>query len=231
MCGRYTLRVSPVELAEIFSVLNTIDWSPRYNIAPTQTVVAVRPVEQGGGREFALLKWGLIPSWAKDAKIASSLINARSETIASKPAFRSAIKRRRCLIPVDGFYEWQAIPGQKAKQPYLIFVRDVPVFAFAGLWEHWTNPAGEEVQTCTIITTEANDLMRQVHTRMPVILDPSDYPLWLDPERQTAQEVIDLLKPFPAAKMQLAPVSTLVNSPRNDRIECVQPLVTPGALF
>jgi putative SOS response-associated peptidase YedK len=228
MCGRYTLRVSPAELAEIFAVLNQIEWSPRYNIAPTQSVVAVRPVEQGSGRELALLRWGLIPSWADDPKIGSSLINARAETVATKPAFRSAIKRKRCLIPVDGFYEWQAIPGQKTKQPYLIGVRDAPVFAFAGLWEHWTSPEGQRLDTCTIITTEANSLMQQVHTRMPVILDPADYSRWLDRDRQNAQDVVDLLKPFPSERMQLTPVSTLVNSPRNDRAECLIPQLPPG---
>lgn len=231
MCGRYTLRVSPAELAEIFSVLNEIDWSPRYNIAPTQTVAVVRPAEQGGGRELALLNWGLVPPWADDPKIGSSLINARAETVAAKPAFRSAIKRKRCLIPADGFYEWQTIPGQKTKQPYLIGVRDVPVFAFAGLWEHWTSPVGERLDTCTIITTEANELMQQVHNRMPVILDPADYPRWLDRDRQNAQDVVDLLKPFPASKMQMIQVSTLVNSPRNERAECVKPLVPPATLM
>ena len=164
MCGRYTLRVAPAELAEIFGVLETIEWSPRYNIAPTQTVAAVRPQEQGTGRELALLKWGLIPFWAKDTKIASSLINARAETVATKPAFRAALKKKRCLIPADGFYEWQAIPGQKTKQPYFITVQDVPVFAFAGLWEHWTSAEGRRVDTCTIITTDANELMQKVHT-------------------------------------------------------------------
>jgi putative SOS response-associated peptidase YedK len=228
MCGRYTLRVSPAELAEIFAVLNSIEWSPRYNIAPTQTVVAVRAAEQGGGRELALLKLGLIPSWAGDPKIASSLILARAETVATKPAFRSAVKQRRCLIPVDGFYEWQAIPGQKTKQPFFICVRDVPVFAFAGLWEHWTGPVGQQFETCTIMTTAANSLMRQVHTRMPVILDPADYFRWLDRDRQNFQEVVDLLKPFPAERMQLMPVGTLVNSPRNDRPECMMPQLQLG---
>ena len=181
----------------------------------------MRPAEQGSGRELALLKWGLIPFWAKDAKIASSLINARAETVATKPAFRAALKKKRCLIPADGFYEWQAIPGQKTKQPYLINVRDVPVFAFAGLWEHWTSPDGTRVDTFTIITTDANELMQQVHTRMPVILDRADYALWLDRDVQDSQEVLPLLKPFPADRMQLIPVSTLVNSPRNDKPECV----------
>jgi putative SOS response-associated peptidase YedK len=224
MCGRYTLQVSPAELAEIFAVLETIEWSPRYNIAPTQTVAAVRPAEQGSGRELALLKWGLIPSWGKDAKIASSLINARADTVATKPAFRAALRKKRCLIPADGFYEWRAVPGQKTKQPYFIRVRDVPVFAFAGLWEHWINPQGTRMDTCTIITTDANELMRQIHTRMPVILDPADYACWLDRDRQDPQEALPLLKPFPAEKMQLVPVSTLVNSPRNDKPECAQAL-------
>src|SRR5262245_44785632 len=223
MCGRYTLRVSPAELAEIFGVLETIEWSPRYNIAPTQTVAAVRPREQGGGRELALLKWGLIPFWAKDARIASSLINARAETVATKPAFRAALKKKRCLIPADGFYEWQAVPGQKTKQPYYITVCDAPVFAFAGLWEHWTNPEGARVDTCSIITTDANELMQKVHTRMPVILDRDDYDLWLDRDVQDSEEVLPLLKPFPASRMQLVPISTLVNSPRNDKPECIAP--------
>src|SRR5437667_6400831 len=191
MCGRYTLRVSPAELAEIFGVLQAIEWSPRYNIAPTQMVAAVR-AGQTSGRELALLRWGLIPSWADNPKIGSSLINARADTVATKPAFRTALKKRRCLIPADGFYEWQAIPGQKTKQPFLIGVRDAPVFAFAGLWEHWTAPDGQPLETCTIITTDANELMQPVHNRMPVILDPSDYEHWLDRSRQDAQDVLPL---------------------------------------
>jgi putative SOS response-associated peptidase YedK len=221
MCGRYTLRVSPAELAEIFETLRTIEWSSRYNVAPTQMVAAVRPGREGNGRELSLLKWGLIPSWADDSKIGSSLINARSETVATKPAFRTALKKRRCLIPADGFYEWQAVPGQKVKQPFFISLRDTPVFAFAGLWEQWTSPAGVAIESCTIITTEANELMREVHTRMPVIVDRSDYDGWLDRNRQDSQDVLPLLRPYPAEKMQCVPVSTLVNSPRNDKPECV----------
>ena len=224
MCGRYTLRVSPAELAEIFGTLNSIEWSPRYNIAPTQTVAAVRSNQDGTGRELSLLKWGLIPSWAKDTKIGNSLINARADTVATKPSFRSAFKRKRCLIPADGFYEWKAIPGQKIKQPFLISVRDVPAFAFAGLWEHWTGPDGTRLDSCTIITTDANELMQQVHNRMPVILDPSDYDRWLDRDQQDPQELNDLLKQFPADRMQLTPVSTLVNSPRNEKPGCVVPI-------
>ncbi|HLJ11685.1 MAG TPA: SOS response-associated peptidase [Planctomycetaceae bacterium] len=227
MCGRYTLRVSPAELADIFSTLRAIEWSARYNIAPTQMVVAIRPAEGASARELATLKWGLIPSWADSPKIGSSLINARADTVATKPAFRSAFKKKRCLIPADGFYEWQAIPGLKTKQPFLIGVRDVPVFAFAGLWEHWTSPEGTRVESCSIITTEANELMQQVHNRMPVILDPADYDRWLDRDSQP-QDVLPLLKPFPAERMQLVPVSTLVNSARNERPECVQPLILPS---
>jgi putative SOS response-associated peptidase YedK len=217
------LRVSPAELAEIFGVLRAIDSPPRYNIAPTQSVAAVRLAGQGGGRELGLFRWGLIPAWAKDARIGSSLINARAETLATKPAFRSALNRKRCLIPADGFYEWQAVPGEKVKQPFFIGVRDVPVFAFAGLWEQWTAPEGNVLQTCTIVTTEANELMRRVHTRMPVILDPADYDRWLDCPRHDAQSAIGLLKPFPSERMQLVPVSTLVNSPRNELAACVEP--------
>jgi putative SOS response-associated peptidase YedK len=221
MCGRYTLRVSPAELAEIFETLRTIEWSSRYNIAPTQMVAAVRPAGEGNGRDLVLLKWGLIPVWADDPKIGSSLINARAETVATKPAFRTALKKRRCLIPADGFYEWQAVPGQKVKQPLFISLRDVPVFAFAGLYEQWTSTAGVAIESCAIITTEANELMREVHTRMPVIVDRSDYDLWLDRDRQDPQEVLPLLRPYPADSMQRVPVSTLVNSLRNDKPECI----------
>jgi putative SOS response-associated peptidase YedK len=223
MCGRYTLRVSPAELVEIFGVLQAMEFSPRYNVAPTQTVAAVRRAESGK-REFAALKWGLIPSWADDAKIGSRLINARAETVSSKPSFRSAFGKRRCLIPADGFYEWQAIPGSKTKQPFLIGVIDAPVFGFAGLWERWTNLQGEAIDSCTIVTTEANALMQKVHNRMPVILHRDDYDAWLDCEHHKPPDVLPLLKPYPAEKMQLTPVSTLVNSPRNDRTECVKPL-------
>jgi putative SOS response-associated peptidase YedK len=218
------LRVSPAELAEIFAVINSFDWSPRYNIAPTQTVAAVRANPDGKGRELALLKWGLIPSWAKDPKIGSSLINAGAETVATKPAFRSAFRKKRCLIAVDGFYEWQAIAGQKTKQPYYIAVKDVPAFAFAGLAEHWTSPDGTAADTCTIITTTANSLMQPIHNRMPVILDPADYDRWLDPAQQDPNEVLPLLKPFAADRMQAVPVSTLVNSPRNESPQCIAPL-------
>jgi putative SOS response-associated peptidase YedK len=224
MCGRYTLRTTPAQLAEIFGVLRELDSQPRYNIAPTQTVAAVRTDVAKGGRELAALRWGLVPSWAKDLKIGSSLINARAETIATKPAFRSALRRRRCLIPADGFYEWQAVPGQKTKQPWLIGLCDEPVFAFAGLWEHWNSPEGTSVESCTVVTTAANEFMQPVHNRMPVILDRADYDRWLDSECQDSESVLPLLVQFPGDRMQRVPVSTLVNSPRNDRPECTDPV-------
>jgi len=223
MCGRYTLRVSPAELAEIFATLNQIEWTPRYNIAPTQTVVAVRQAEQGG-RELARVRWGLIPSWAKDHKIGSNLINARADSVATKPSFRQAFKKRRCLIPVDGFYEWQAVPGQKIKQPFHIGLKDSPVFAFAGLWESWVDPEGKPVETSSIITTDANEAIQVVHNWMPVILDPVDYDEWLGRDQQDVERLQKLLRPCAAEKMRLTPVSTLVNSPRNEQPECVAPL-------
>lgn len=223
MCGRYTLRVSPAELAEIFEVLNTIEWEPRFNIAPTQTVPTVRPIMEGNGLELALVKWGLVPSWADDPKIGAGLINARAESVDTKPAFRHALRKKRCLVPVDGFYEWQTIPGQKTKQPFHITVKDQPVFAFAGLWEHWTSPEGKRLDTCTVITTDANEAMRPVHDRMPVILDRRDYARWLNRECEDPQDLLPLLKPFPADRMQLTPVGTVVNSTRNDGPECLKP--------
>lgn len=223
MCGRYTLRVSPAELAEIFATLNQIEWSARYNIAPTQTVIAVRQAEQGG-RELARLRWGLIPSWAKDAKIGSNLINARADGVATKPSFRHAFKKKRCLIPADGFYEWQPVPGQKNKQPFHVGLKDSPVFAFAGLWESWIDPEGRPVETSSIITTDANEAMQAIHSRMPVILGADDYDEWLDRSQQDVDRLQKLLRPCAAERMRLIPVSTLVNSPRNERPECVSPI-------
>jgi putative SOS response-associated peptidase YedK len=221
MCGRYTLRANARHLTEVFATLNGIEWSPRYNIAPTQTVVAVREPEKGKGRELALMRWGLIPSWAKDMKIGSNLINARADGVATKPSFRSAFKKRRCLIATDGFYEWQPVPGQKTKQPFHIGIQGTPVFAFAGLWEYWEDPEGKPIESCAIITTDANEVMQKVHNRMPVILDPKNYDEWLDRELQDPEPLQRLLQSYPPKKMQLVPVSTLVNSPRNDKPECV----------
>jgi len=221
MCGRYTLRATPKELAEIFSLFREPEWPhPRYNIAPTQTVLAIRFDENATPREPVSLKWGLIPSWAKDAKIGNSLINARADTVATKPSFRSAFKRRRCLIPASGFYEWQK--RDDGKQPFQIGLKSGQPFAFAGLWERW-HKEGAPVESCTIITTDANDLMEPLHNRMPVILQPDAYDVWLDPASDPAS-LQGLLRPYADDDLVAYPVSRAVNNPRNDRAECVEPV-------
>src|SRR5262249_19686163 len=159
----------------------------------------------GKDRELAMLKWGLIPSWAKDAAIGYRMINARADTVAQKPSYRSAFRRRRCLLVADGFYEWQKTNDKK--QPFFIGMKDESPFAFAGLWEHWENPEGEPIESCTIITTEANDLVKEIHDRMPVILPPKNYPVWLDPEVQDPEKLQKLLAQYPAKEMRAYPVS------------------------
>ena len=202
-----------------------ISWRPdaRYNIAPTQTVPVVLDSEP---QEMAQLRWGLIPWWAKDMRIGSSLINARRETVASKPAFREAFKKRRCLIPADGFYEWQRIGDGKV--PQHIWMLDREPFAFAGLWERWRDPAlGPEVdllRTCTIITTDPNELMAEIHDRMPVILPRESYAEWLSPET-SAEALQSLLRPYPADRMEAYAISKRVNSPRYDDPSIVEPLL------
>jgi putative SOS response-associated peptidase YedK len=217
MCGRITLRVAPEALASHFGV-SKLDYLPRFNIAPTQDVATVR--DSGEGRELAFLRWGLIPSWAKDTKIGTRLINARAETVAEKPAFRSAFKHQRCLIPADGFFEWQNDGGRK--KPHYITLQDGGLFAFAGLWEEWQPEGSETIRSCTIITTGANELVRLLHDRMPVILEPGDYAGWLNPTARPAEELLPLLQPFPSDKMRAYPVSSIVNSPRNQGPECVE---------
>ncbi|REJ71686.1 MAG: SOS response-associated peptidase [Planctomycetota bacterium] len=221
MCGRFTLRASPLELAEVFELLREPVAIPRFNIAPTQSVAVVRAGE--AGRELSQVRWGLIPSWAKDEKIGSRLINARGETVAEKPSFRSAFKRRRCLVPADGFYEWKKL-DDRSKQPYFIGMAGDEPFAFAGLWEHWTDPGGKEVESCTIITTEANELLAELHDRMPVILHEQDYDQWLDPQEAEKDRLLGLLVPYESSALRAYPVSRLVNSPRNDVAECVKPI-------
>jgi putative SOS response-associated peptidase YedK len=190
---------------------------PRYNIAPTQETIVVR-LNEAGQRVAVPMKWGLIPSWAKDAKIAASLINARGETVAEKPAFRAAFKRRRCLIPADGYYEW--LREGKQKLPHLYQIKQGELFAFAGLWERWN-----DLETFTVVTTSANDLAAKVHDRMPVILSPLDRQRWLNPEAQ-AEDLTKLIEPFPSADMTDTPVSTHVNNARNEGPEC---LASPDA--
>jgi putative SOS response-associated peptidase YedK len=222
MCGRFTLTVDPAELKEAFgNFIFPAQFAPRFNIAPTQPVLAI-PNDAKNKADF--FSWGLIPSWSKDPTIANKLINARGETIAEKPSFRGSFKYKRCLIPADGFYEWKAQRGEKTKIPYFIHMKDLLPFALAGLWDEWHSPDGGTLRTCTIITTEPNELMSTLHNRMPVILDAKDYDQWLDPAPQTPENLLPLIKPFPADGMSAYPVSTLVNKPGNDRPECVVPL-------
>lgn len=228
MCGRFTLWTTPADMVEIFQLLRLPELSPRYNIAPTQPVAVVRQTESA--RELSLMRWGLIPSWAKEAAIGSRMINARAETVAAKPSFRAAFKRRRCLIPADGFYEWQKTGG-RTKQPFYIGMKDEQPFAFAGLWENWTSADGSEIESCTVITTAVNDLLRELHDRMPVILNEDDYTRWLDPTPNSADDLQSLLHPFPAERMQFYAVGTIVNSPRNDVHQCIQRADTQGTLF
>ena len=220
MCGRYTLTASAQIIAEFFKLSEVPDIKPRYNIAPTQSVATVTASPQLQ-RQFQFMRWGLIPSWAKDIKIGSKTINARSETVAEKPAFRSAIKHRRCLIVADGFYEW--LPLLKHKQPYYFQMAEGAPFAFAGLWENWESPEAENIVSCTIITTAANETVQPVHDRMPVILPSSAWEQWLDPAVNSAQQVLPLLKPY-AAAMKTNAVSAIVNSPTRDSPECIQPI-------
>jgi putative SOS response-associated peptidase YedK len=237
MCGRYRLTAKERYLRDHFGIEDDLEWAPRYNIAPSQPVLSVRQSPTEPRRSFHLVRWGLIPFWAKDATMAFKTINAISETAAEKPAFRDPIRKSRCLLPADGFYEWQGPPAQQGgsktksspKQPYNIGLADGSVFAFAGLWDRWRSPSGEILETCTVLTTDANALVRDVHNRMPVILRPEDYELWLDPGVTDPARVVDLLKPLDARLMKKYPVSTRVNNVKYDDAECAQEItLQPG---
>ena len=223
MCGRYRLSRRKQIIEEHFETAGwQDDWSPRYNIAPTQHIPVIRQHPKEPIRQLSSMKWGLIPSWARDVSIASGTINAKSETAATKPAFRDPLKFRRCLIPADGFYEWQR--RGSAKQPYCLEVSDGELFSFAGLWDGWKNAEGQWIKTCSILTTTPNAVTSAIHDRMPVILDPDSYDLWLDPGLTDAQVVSELLKPYDARLMRAYPVSTRINHVANDDVECSQPV-------
>lgn len=221
MCGRFVLASDAKKLAGHFKAVIQPKLFPRFNICPTQPVPVVR--QHAGQREIGLVRWGLVPQWADDVAIGQKMIMARSETAAEKPAFRSAMKYRRCLIPADGFYEWTAPLAGRTKQPHYIQLADESPMGLAGLWEHWQDPAGNELETCTILTTPANAMLRTIHPRMPVIIDPVDYARWLDPAIQHADAVTDLLRAFPAEFMMHRPVSTRVNSVQNDDASLLEP--------
>jgi putative SOS response-associated peptidase YedK len=218
MCGRFAQRSDPKSLAKEFKVAEAPAVEARYNIAPTQNILGVRAVSDE--REMTFFKWGLIPSWAKDTSMGARLINARAETVEEKPSFRQAFKQRRCIIPADGFYEWRREGGKK--QPFFFRMRDERPFGFAGLWERWEGEAGEAINSCTILTTEANEVLRPVHERMPVILHPDDYELWLDADARKRDLVKELLRPYAAEEMLGYPVSATINSPRNQGANLVE---------
>jgi len=220
MCGRFYLDVPADELMSHFGLELVPTLEPRYNIAPSQSVPAI--LDTARGRELRMLRWGLIPFWAKDEKIGYRTINARAETVDSKPAFRDAFRHRRCLIPASGFYEWQA--GADGKQPYCIHPSKGSLFAFAGLYEHWRDGTGNRIDSCTILVTRANDRIQTVHDRMPVILSPENYGAWLDPQTQDPAILKPLLLPAPADQVDLHAVSIRVNSPKHDDPSCIAPL-------
>ncbi|HKV10588.1 MAG TPA: SOS response-associated peptidase [Thermoanaerobaculia bacterium] len=224
MCGRYTLSSPREDLELLFDIYQLPLIPPRYNLAPTQEAAVVRVTEPGEPRRLDFLRWGLIPYWAKEASIGNRMINARSEGVAEKPAYKHSFKKKRCLIPTDGFYEWKK--EGKAKQPYLIRRHDHKPFAFAGLWSTWRDPEkGVPVETFTILTTDANDFIRPLHDRMPVILEKQDFDLWLDPKFEDAERLQALLQPAPNDILETFPVSKLVNSPANELPNCIEPLV------
>jgi len=219
MCGRFVLIADPDEIYQQFELPMLPEIQPRYNIAPTQLVPVI---VNEGARALHHYRWGLIPSWSKDPQIGGRMINARAETVAEKPAFRAAFKRRRCIVPSSGFYEWQQ--RDAGKVPMYIHLRDQPLFGFAGLWEIWNDPSGGEVRSFTIITTEANAMMREIHDRMPVILKPEDYATWLQAEDVPQSALQELLRPYASDRMVAYEVSKLVNRPSVDSPECIAPV-------
>lgn len=220
MCGRYTLTTDAATLQTEFNLASIPqDLAPRYNIAPTQQVASI--INDGTQRRLEAFRWGLIPFWAKDKAIGNRMINARAETIAEKPSFKHPLRKQRCLILADGFYEWKKTP--QGKIPMYIRLVDKKPFAFAGLWDQWADPDGEVIYSCAIITTQPNELMAPIHNRMPVILPHEAVDLWLDPSIEAAQMLLPLLAPYPEEEMRCYPVSQLVNSPANDLPACIHP--------
>lgn len=224
MCGRYTTTHPLDEILRYFLISNVRPeveegYRPSFNVAPSQPVLVIGLRQ--GERAAAMHRWGLIPRWAKDASIGAKMINARAETVAERPAYRTPFRQRRCLIPADSLFEWQR--NGKTKQPFRFMMRDESMFAFAGLWDEWRAPDNSVIRSCTIVTTEPNKLIEPVHNRMPVILHPADYDEWLDP-RTEQERLLAMLAPYPADEMKCYPVSTRVNSPANNDEELIQPI-------
>jgi putative SOS response-associated peptidase YedK len=220
MCGRYTFTSAPEAMRQLFRYLEQPNFPPRYNIAPTQPIAIVRLVE--GERRFALVRWGLLPSWVKEPKAFSLVINARGESILDKPAFRAAMKRRRCLIPADGFYEWQKAGDRK--RPFFIHAKTGTPLAFAGLWETWTGPNGEELETAAIVTTRANSTLAPIHERMPVIVPPEAFDFWLNCNDVDAKTAEAMVAPAPDDLLEAYEISTAVNRTANDNPELLEPV-------
>jgi len=222
MCGRFYLDAPKDQLMAHYALQAAPDdVSPRFNIAPSQDILAVRAIS-ATERNLAYLHWGLIPSWSKEEKPHYSMINARAETVSSKPAFRTAFKHRRCLIPVSGFYEWQ--PQEDFKQPYAISLKDDGLFSLAGLWEHWEGADGKVIESCAIVVTDANEVLKPIHDRMPVIIAPKDYSTWLDPDIQDKDVLTPLLHSYSAQWMKAYPVSPRINNPGYDEPHCLKPI-------
>jgi putative SOS response-associated peptidase YedK len=224
MCGRYVITSAPEAIRALFRYLEQPDFPPRYNIAPTQPVPIVRMAE--GSRSFALVRWGLIPAWVKDPRNFTLLINARGESLGDKPAFRNAMRRRRCLFPADGFYEWKSA-GER-NRPYFVRPRKGGPIAFAGLWETWMGPNGEEVETACIVTTSANRMLAPIHERMPVVIAPEAFDLWLDCAKVDAATAAALIAPAPESLLEAYEISTAVNRAANDSPALIEPLAAPS---
>lgn len=222
MCGRYALYASPEEIARQFALQSVPSWPPRYNIAPTQLAPIVR-IAAGGTREMAIVRWGLIPSWAKDMSLGAKMNNARAETVAEKPAFRAAYRRRRCLIPVDGWYEWKEEGGRK--QPYYIHLEEPGIAGLAGLWEEWISPDGSPIESFAVITTDANVDAAKVHDRMPVVVEPAQQPLWLQGE---LKDVAGLLRPLAPGKLAFHKVDRRMSAARVDDAKCIEVAAEEG---
>jgi putative SOS response-associated peptidase YedK len=223
MCGRFSLTVNSAQLALAFPGLRNIPpvYTPRFNIAPSQPIAAIT---NHNSMNFELFFWGLVPSWSTDPNMTRRMINARAETISEKPTFRAAYKRRRCLILADGYYEWQKNAGAKTKTPHWIYMKDRKPFAIGGIWEEWESPDGSLLRTAAIITTNPSEKLKPIHNRMPVIIDKSDYRLWLSRTEQRPDKINPMLRSYPQDKMDFHAVSLAVNSPANDAPVCIQPV-------
>lgn len=235
MCGRFTLTASPEQLAETFDLDEVPELAPRFNVAPSQAVATVfvpdtaESEARAPARRCALRRWGLIPFWADDERIGNRQINARAETAAEKPAFREALRRRRCLVPANGFYEWSG--PSRPKQPYFIGLPDRSLLGFAGLWERWKNPDGQVVESCAVLTTAANELLRELHDRMPVVIAPADYGAWLDPATRDAKKLARLQASQASDALTFFPVSHRVNDVACDDEGCLERIESQPSLF